>query len=236
MTSNPQRVRADDGKDRVLPERAEKRALGERLGDEVRARREAETLVKIAYIEKAAVSAQVAAVRSEKNRLEDLLLREAHAHEETRKALVKSKAEKEAERTEEARLLKAELQQLGHDLEIAEHALNALRRVHEETKRDLSGRLDDAYRRTRRLRSVAATEIGRAFTAAALEGGWPLRRWLLRRRARRLRQSSFVDSAWYLACNADVAEAGMDPVLHYLHHGAEEGRAPNPALQDPPEG
>jgi hypothetical protein len=70
--------------------------------------------------------------------------------------------------------------------------------------------------------------------AAAFEGLWPLRRWLQRRRARRLRESGLVDPAWYLAHNPDVAEAGMDPVLHYLHYGAEEGRAPNPALRDPP--
>jgi hypothetical protein len=162
--------------------------------DDERDRRlaEAEILVKIADMEKAAASAQAAALRSEASRLEDRLLREAQAHE-----------------------------QLRHDLEIAESALNALRLEHEAA--------------IRRLASVAATQIGRAFLAATFEGIWPLRRWLQRGRARQLRQSGLVDPAWYLARNPDVAEAGMDPVLHYLHHGAQEGRAPNPALQDPPE-
>jgi hypothetical protein len=153
---------------------------------------EAEILVKIADIEKATVSAQAAALRSETNRLEDLLRREAQAHEHLR-----------------------------HDLEVAESALNALRLEHEAA--------------IGRLASVAAKQIGRAFIAAAFEGIWPLRRWLQHHRARQLRQSGLVDPAWYLARNPDVAEAGMDPVLHYLHHGAEEGRAPNPALHDPPE-
>ena len=187
MTRNSPTVRADDAKSR------------EQLGDEVRVRREAEILARIAGIEKAAVSAQAAELRSENNRLKDLLVREAHA------------------------------------LETAETALNALRREHEEVKRDLGGRLDEAYRRTRRLASVAATQIGRAFTAGAFEGRWPLRGWLLRRRASRLRQSGLVNPGWYLARNPDVAAAGMDPVLHYLLHGAAEGRAPNPALEDPPE-
>lgn len=186
-------MRANDAKDR---------GLEERLDDAVRARSEAEILVKIADIEKAAVSAQLAMERSEKNPLEDLRLGEA-------------------DRTERARRLEGELEQLRRDLEIAQSALNALRLEHEEAMR--------------RLTSVAATETGRAFIAAAFEGLWPLRRWLLRRRARRLRQSGLVDPAWYLARNPDVAEAGMDPVLHYLHHGAEEGRAPNPALQVRPE-
>lgn len=226
MTGNPRTVRADEETERTLEER---------LDDELRARAEAEALVKIADVEKAAVSAQAAALRSENNRLEDLLRQQAQAHEETRQALAKARAGMEAKRTEEARRLRLELRQLSHDLGIAESALNALRREHEEAQRDLSARLDEAYRQIQRLRSVAATQIGRAFAAAASEGRWPLRRWLLRRRASRLRQSGLVDAAWYLARNADVAEAGMDPVLHYIRYGAREGRAPNPALEDPPE-
>ena len=37
----------------------------------------------------------------------------------------------------------------------------------------------------------------------------------------------YVDRDWYLARNTDVATAGLDPVLHYLTHGAEERREPN---------
>lgn len=38
------------------------------------------------------------------------------------------------------------------------------------------------------------------------------------------------DSQYYLEDNPDVAEAGMDPVLHYLEHGTVEGRDPTPAF------
>ena len=36
------------------------------------------------------------------------------------------------------------------------------------------------------------------------------------------------DKDWYLAQNRDVQDAGADPILHYLVHGAVEGRDPSP--------
>jgi hypothetical protein len=35
------------------------------------------------------------------------------------------------------------------------------------------------------------------------------------------------DAAYYLRENPDVAEAGFDPLEHYLLYGRHEGRAPN---------
>ncbi len=65
--------------------------------------------------------------------------------------------------------------------------------------------------------------------------GW---RWLSpgrRKKQRRLvrdyrliAQSPLFDREWYLAKNPDVALRAEDPVLHYLLHGAHEGRAPGP--------
>jgi glycosyltransferase involved in cell wall biosynthesis len=48
-----------------------------------------------------------------------------------------------------------------------------------------------------------------------------------RRREASLCQQVF-DRTWYLDQNPDVASAGVDPLLHYLEHGAAEGRDPNP--------
>ena len=46
---------------------------------------------------------------------------------------------------------------------------------------------------------------------------------------RRLIASSLLfDGAWYLENNPDVAEAGFDPLDHYLSSGASEGRSPGP--------
>ena len=34
----------------------------------------------------------------------------------------------------------------------------------------------------------------------------------------------WFDSKWYLKQNEDVAKAGINPLIHYLHHGHDEGR------------
>jgi GT2 family glycosyltransferase/glycosyltransferase involved in cell wall biosynthesis len=41
-------------------------------------------------------------------------------------------------------------------------------------------------------------------------------------------RSGLFDTEWYLAQNPDVAAAGTNPLVHYLRHGAAEGRDPNP--------
>jgi GT2 family glycosyltransferase len=59
----------------------------------------------------------------------------------------------------------------------------------------------------------------------------PWRRKKLRRLANRYRaiaSSPLFDRGWYLARNPDVARKQIDPVLHYLLYGSEEGRAPGP--------
>jgi glycosyltransferase involved in cell wall biosynthesis len=40
--------------------------------------------------------------------------------------------------------------------------------------------------------------------------------------------SGLFDRDWYLAQNPDVATAGVNPLRHYLRHGALEGRDPSP--------
>ena len=44
---------------------------------------------------------------------------------------------------------------------------------------------------------------------------------------RTLKKSRLLDEKWYLATYPDVAEAGVDPIVHYLRHGAFEGRNPS---------
>jgi len=39
--------------------------------------------------------------------------------------------------------------------------------------------------------------------------------------------SGLVDTSWYLAGNADVAAAALDPVYHFCTYGWQEARAPN---------
>ena len=42
-----------------------------------------------------------------------------------------------------------------------------------------------------------------------------------------LQKSKFFNTEWYLSKYTDVAKAGVDPVEHYLMHGANEGRNPS---------
>jgi Methyltransferase domain len=55
----------------------------------------------------------------------------------------------------------------------------------------------------------------------------PLRDW---RDARIVARSPYFDGSWYLVNNPDVAEAGVDPALHYATRGWREGRNPGPAF------
>ena len=44
---------------------------------------------------------------------------------------------------------------------------------------------------------------------------------------RLIRDSGLFDTRWYLETYPDVAARRMDPILHYVRHGAREGRDPN---------
>ena len=49
--------------------------------------------------------------------------------------------------------------------------------------------------------------------------------------AKLIRRSRLFDERWYLARYEDVARVGLDPVAHYVTHGAREGRDPSPLFQ-----
>jgi hypothetical protein len=54
------------------------------------------------------------------------------------------------------------------------------------------------------------------------------RHGLLRPSYARLAASGLFDKKFYLEQNPDVAKAGQNPLLHFLLHGAGEGRDPSP--------
>jgi hypothetical protein len=47
----------------------------------------------------------------------------------------------------------------------------------------------------------------------------------------RIRRARLFDPAFYLERYADVRQAGIDPLRHYLLHGAAEGRKPHPLFE-----
>lgn len=46
--------------------------------------------------------------------------------------------------------------------------------------------------------------------------------------ARELRRSQLLDGTWYLSTYPEIASTGLSPALHYLRHGAAEGKDPGP--------
>jgi glycosyltransferase involved in cell wall biosynthesis len=62
----------------------------------------------------------------------------------------------------------------------------------------------------------------------------PVRLLLPRKKRKRLkniwliRHSALFDADWYLAQNPDAGKTRLDPILHYLRHGAAKGRDPGP--------
>lgn len=46
--------------------------------------------------------------------------------------------------------------------------------------------------------------------------------------AKALRKSRLFDGVWYLSSYPEVAGTGLSPALHYLRHGAAEGKDPGP--------
>ena len=51
--------------------------------------------------------------------------------------------------------------------------------------------------------------------------------WALRREEERNRRQGLFDAEFYLEKYPDVRVAGLDPLRHYVEHGAVEGRKPN---------
>lgn len=104
----------------------------------------------------------------------------------------------------------------------------------EDRVTDLKDQLSRAHERHRLLVRIyeahlldTSGRLGRSMTA-------PLRRLVdltgrKRARIRRLiERSDLFDREWYLKTYPDVATAQMDPLDHYLLHGASEGRDPSP--------
>ncbi len=54
-----------------------------------------------------------------------------------------------------------------------------------------------------------------------------IRKLRARRTAITISKSGLFDTAFYLERNPDVAEAGVNPLVHYIEHGAAEGRSPD---------
>jgi chromosome segregation ATPase len=102
--------------------------------------------------------------------------------------------------------------------------------------RDAERMADANSARTAEMRAAAAREIGRTVLGLLDDGLWRdlPKRVRLRRQKRLLKRSGLFDADWYRRRYPDVAQDGMDPVLHYILFGANEGREPNGILAGEP--
>jgi hypothetical protein len=119
---------------------------------------------------------------------------------------------------------------LDQALTESNHALDECKRTLDETKRK---HRFEQLESVRQIAGLVKKQPGRA-TPGELKS---LRRFLPRKRKeyRRLLNDFLILSGcplfeedWYLGKNKDVYESKIDPVLHYIKHGAREGRAPGP--------
>lgn len=91
---------------------------------------------------------------------------------------------------------------------------------------DLQSEIDASIARGRRL----ATQIETMVVAMDRSSKLPLlpKRFTRLRNQKILSGAQVVDQDWYLRVNPDVSALGIDATLHYVTHGASEGRSPNP--------
>ncbi len=127
----------------------------------------------------------------------------------------------------------ARLSRMQYSLDGAIARLDALTarppsaRFQPATKR-IGGRLRTAGRWIERVVRKVRKEVFRHLRLQSLRN-YLSKRWF-RRTARAIRASGLFDSRWYLREYPDVAASGVDPAQHYLMHGVQEGRCPNPFL------
>lgn len=181
--------------------------------------------------------------------------------EETASALKQARAEAAAERDQRARRdeelaalrrelaetqarSNAELATLRIDLERAANDQQQLERQVKERfaeiatlTRMLSETESKAHRKDKamdQMRLASARQMGQAITSLLESGVWsfmPAHR-RLRRKIELLKRSGLFDAEWYLRHYTDVADAGFDPLIHYVVHGVKEGREPNSILAE----
>ncbi len=93
---------------------------------------------------------------------------------------------------------------------------------------NLRDALDERDARADEGKRAEIERIEQALIALATAPYFPaLRGRQLRRRAELLKATGLFDPEWYRTRYSDIAETGIDPALHFLQFGLNEGRHPN---------
>jgi hypothetical protein len=129
----------------------------------------------------------------------------------------------------EAELYRAQLAQVEQELaRQAELNRQKDRQIADLTRR-AEGRIGPVLRRVAglaaRLRAAAVSRaVKLPFAGPFVRAA---RRRVFSRQVQRVRASGIFDEQWYLKKYPDIAQAGLDPVEHYLAYGVGEGRNPS---------
>lgn len=108
-------------------------------------------------------------------------------------------------------------------------------REREEALAENQAEADRARDQLVTLASHVDAQLTRAEWSPAGVRGWVKRR-LIRTvaspqeaaDAKELRKSRLFDGVWYLSTYPEITETGLSAALHYLRHGAAEGKDPGP--------
>ncbi len=132
--------------------------------------------------------------------------------------------------------LQAEAKRQGEELSRRDEAS---RRAHSEIDR-LAGELAKREVVLGRLQRPLSVRLRAKLLSTSMLLSWLVRPhrqgWRHFAEFRHLRRANTFDAAAYLVANPDVRALGVNPVMHYIAHGAREGRAlqPAPAPAPPP--
>ncbi|CAM3611860.1 hypothetical protein [Halomonas lysinitropha] len=138
-----------------------------------------------------------------------LLLEQLHRVQEELERVVVERQQREAAAAQECRFLQHRLARLSEVSESRARELSARQQQQQQAERDHVLALSAAHQKGRRGEGRHA-------------------RRALKQDYQHIAASSLFDRDWYLRHYPDVAEAGVDPIKHYLKAGAQEGRQPGP--------
>ncbi|WP_143814350.1 hypothetical protein [Novilysobacter spongiicola] len=136
-----------------------------------------------------------------------------------------------------------QLQERGSEADDLKRTLKGVRRKLDASAAEIA-RLRVELDLSAKQHRARVEELDGQLARVRMSLGWRLGapvRWAKRRVAaargvglygevRLTRESGLFDPTWYLDTYPDVAESGIDPVEHYLLHGAAEGRDPGPGF------
>jgi hypothetical protein len=127
---------------------------------------------------------------------------------------------------EEASVLRTQLKQRTEHAERVAASFAQTRTQLHAAENELEAQLKQASQLEAELRAAIRSTSWR-ITAP---NRWALERWRglgIRRDASLVARSGLFDKQWYLDRNPDVARSGVDPLIHFVLHGGQEGRDPS---------